>query len=153
MYIKIASFGALPERYSIAQLCQDNPQVSFPEEISIKTLARFGVYPLQATEPPAFNHATQNLVESVPVQEDDQWVQSWAVVPASEQEIADRLVAQAEFVRQQRNQYLDESDWTQVLDAPIDATERQVWSAYRQALRDVTAQSGFPWTIDWPTAP
>jgi len=52
--------------------------------------------------------------------------------------------------RQARNLLLTGSDWTQVADAPVDAA---AWALYRQALRDVTAQAGFPWTIDWPVAP
>jgi len=52
--------------------------------------------------------------------------------------------------RSKRNQLLNNSDWTQVADAPVD---KAVWATYRQALRDVTAQSGFPWTITWPDAP
>jgi hypothetical protein len=57
---------------------------------------------------------------------------------------------QAANVRQQRNEKLSASDWTQVADAPVD---QAAWAAYRQALRDITAQAGFPWTIDWPVAP
>jgi hypothetical protein len=57
---------------------------------------------------------------------------------------------QAKSVRTSRGDKLKECDWTQVADAPVD---QAVWAAYRQALRDVTAQQGFPWTIDWPTIP
>jgi len=45
---------------------------------------------------------------------------------------------------------LAQSDWTQVADAPVDAT---VWATYRQALRDITDQAGFPNDINWPTQP
>jgi hypothetical protein len=57
---------------------------------------------------------------------------------------------QAKSVRQQRGEKLKDSDWTQVADAPVD---KAAWAVYRQALRDVTQQSGFPWTITWPTQP
>jgi len=57
---------------------------------------------------------------------------------------------QAKSVRQQRTEKLKDSDWTQVADAPVD---QAAWATYRQSLRDVTAQSGFPWTVDWPTIP
>ena len=56
----------------------------------------------------------------------------------------------AAVIRNQRNTKLSESDWTQVADAPVDKT---AWATYRQALRDVTKQTGFPWTIDWPVNP
>jgi hypothetical protein len=57
---------------------------------------------------------------------------------------------QAKSVRQQRGEKLKDSDWTQVADAPVD---QAAWATYRQALRDVTGQQGFPWTITWPTQP
>ena len=56
----------------------------------------------------------------------------------------------ATSIRQERNTKLSESDWTQVADSPVD---KAVWATYRQALRDVTTQTGFPWTITWPDAP
>lgn len=49
-----------------------------------------------------------------------------------------------------RNKLLQESDWTQLTDSPADKAE---WAAYRQALRDITDQTGFPNSITWPTEP
>jgi hypothetical protein len=72
---------------------------------------------------------------------------------AAEQEVAYKAskdAEQAKSVRATRGEKLADSDWTQVADAPVD---KAVWATYRQALRDVTAQSGFPWTITWPDAP
>lgn len=56
----------------------------------------------------------------------------------------------AEQVRSRRDKLLDESDWTQMPDAPVD---KEVWSAYRQALRDIPQQSGFPFDVEWPEVP
>ena len=61
-----------------------------------------------------------------------------------------RDAEQAKSVRQLRNDKLKDSDWTQVADAPVNVA---TWATHRQALRDVTAQAGFPWTIVWPDAP
>ena len=44
-------------------------------------------------------------------------------------------------------------DWTQIPDAPLTAAQRAAWATYREALRDVPAQAGFPATINWPTKP
>ncbi|NBW17606.1 MAG: phage tail protein [Caulobacteraceae bacterium] len=63
---------------------------------------------------------------------------------------AQKDATQAESVRSQRTQLLKDSDWTQVADAPVDKT---AWAAYRQALRDVPSQAGFPWDIQWPVEP
>jgi len=58
--------------------------------------------------------------------------------------------ALASEARTMRNALLTESDWTQVADAPVGS---QAWATYRQALRDVPDQAGFPENIVWPVAP
>jgi hypothetical protein len=50
-------------------------------------------------------------------------------------------------VRTCRNALLTQSDWTQVEDAPVD---KAAWANYRQALRDITLQKGFPFNVDFP---
>jgi hypothetical protein len=57
---------------------------------------------------------------------------------------------QAANVRRTRTEMLKDCDWTQIADSTAD---KATWATYRQALRDITAQSGFPWTITWPTQP
>mgnify|MGYP000417879314 FL=1 len=59
----------------------------------------------------------------------------------------EQLAAQ---VRAERDRLLADSDWTQVPDAPVD---QAAWATYRQALRDVPQQAGFPSDINWPTTP
>jgi hypothetical protein len=72
---------------------------------------------------------------------------------AAEQDAAYRAQKdeeQAKAIRTERNKRLADCDWTQLTDAPVDAT---AWASYRQALRDVTAQAGFPWEVVWPEQP
>lgn len=61
-------------------------------------------------------------------------------------------IASAE-ARAQRDAALRSCDWTQVGDAPLTAEQRTAWSTYRQALRDLPAQPGFPQSIEWPKPP
>jgi len=73
--------------------------------------------------------------------------------PYTASEIADlqpSVEKLAADVRTMRNKLLSDSDWTQVLDAPVDQV---LWATYRQALRDVTQQEGFPQNVVWPVAP
>jgi hypothetical protein len=70
------------------------------------------------------------------------------VVACSDQEIYDYNASE---VRSKRDQLLRECDWTQYPDVP-EAT-RNLWTAYRQALRDISQQAGFPSTIVWPIGP
>ena len=58
----------------------------------------------------------------------------------------DRMAAQ---VRAERNAKLAATDWTQGADTPQATKDK--YAPYRQALRDVPAQSGFPNTVVWPT--
>lgn len=53
-------------------------------------------------------------------------------------------------VRIKRDKLLSDSDWTQVTDAPVDQV---AWATYRQELRDIPTQEGFPADITWPTKP
>lgn len=57
----------------------------------------------------------------------------------------------APTIRAQRTRLLYESDYTQLTDVPL--ANRAAWATYRQALRDVPAQGGFPENITWPTPP
>lgn len=59
----------------------------------------------------------------------------------------------AEEVRSVRNKLLEEIDWTQTIDAPISAKSRSVLRTYRQKLRDITEQDGFPYEVEWPVKP
>ena len=78
------------------------------------------------------------------------WFTKYSVADMDAEAIAATDAAQAKSIRDQRTQKLKDSDWTQLADSPVDKT---VWAAYRQALRDVPSQTGFPWEVQWPTQP
>ena len=60
---------------------------------------------------------------------------------------------QAENQRAERDKKLAACDWTQLADSPLTDEQKTAWGTYRQALRDVPAQDGFPWEITWPSEP
>ena len=68
------------------------------------------------------------------------------VIPPTTEQIA-------RIVRDQRDTLLVASDWTQTLDAPLTEIARTAWATYRQALRDLPEQAGFPTNIQWPISP
>ena len=55
--------------------------------------------------------------------------------------------------RNKRNALLAASDWTVLADAPLTTTQKTNWKNYRQALRDISTQAGFPNVIDRPVEP
>lgn len=112
----------------------------------------------QATGGTVYQYSQRDGVEQV----EGKWYTKYILGPvfadteessAAEQEAAYKAMKdaeQAKSVRTSRNDKLKDCDWTQIADSTAD---KAVWATYRQALRDVTAQAGFPWTIDWPTMP
>jgi hypothetical protein len=88
MYIKI--INTIPVKYTLSQLRKDNPQVSFPVNISNNLAEEFGVYPLQATPRPQIDYITQNCTEGTPQFINGSWAQTWVISDASQEEIAER---------------------------------------------------------------
>jgi hypothetical protein len=150
MYIKLTD--GVPENYTISQLIIDNPQVSFPTTIPDYTLAEYDVYPLVATEQPEVDY-TQNVTQGTPVEQDGEWIQVWVVTDATPEEIDQRTTDQASSVRSQRDSLLSNCDWIVIKSVEVEVPELEEWKEYRQALRDVPEQAGFPWDVVWPEAP
>lgn len=75
-------------------------------------------------------------------------------VERTEEKIAaDRVPLQASAVRAQRDKLLAATDWAVLPDSPLDGTSQTALKTYRQALRDVPQQDGFPNSISWPNMP
>jgi len=78
---------------------------------------------------------------------------AWAVETAPEEETGPETPSTPTkdiITRSERNELLSASDWTQVADSPVD---RNAWATYRQLLRNVPAQAGFPASVTWPVEP
>jgi hypothetical protein len=111
----------------------------------------------QATGGTVYQYSQRDGVEQI----DGKWYTKYILGPvfadteessAAEQEAAYKAMKdaeQAKAVREDRNRLLAETDWRY----RRDQTTTPEWDAYCQALRDITSQAGFPWTIDWPVAP
>jgi len=61
--------------------------------------------------------------------------------------------AQSQTIISQRNKLLYESDWTQIPNNPLTTEQQTAWATYRQELRDIPSQSGYPFNVIWPTPP
>lgn len=165
MQIRIKESGAI---MYIDEFRRLNSGTSFPQIISEETLNEFGADVVfegpQASGGDHYQYSQSAGVEQI----DGKWYTKYILGPvftdtpavgdrpaktAAENEAAYKATKDAEqatSMRQTRNNMLKESDWTQITDATVD---KQTWATYRQALRDVTSQVGFPWTITWPDAP
>lgn len=79
---------------------------------------------------------------------DGKWFTKYSVSDLDADGIAAKDAEQAKSVRAERNRLIAECDWTQLADAPVD---NLAWAVYRQELRDLPLQAGFPWEIKYPT--
>ena len=96
---------------------------------------------------------TKNISEGTPVLLEDGWTQVWNITDATPEEITKRTNNKGQEIRGERNKRLAECDWTQLIDAPLDPDAKLAWQLYREALRMVPQQTGFPWEINWPPKP
>lgn len=140
MLLKITN--GQPKAYSIGQLRGDNPNTSFPESPSVALLAEWGVYHYTVQGQPTYNNLTQKVSAAAFTEVDGAWTQGWEVsnLPAEDAE---------RNIRSQRDSLLSRTDWMALSDVAM----LPEWAVYRQALRDVTAQGGFPYSVIWPTEP
>lgn len=126
-----------------------HPNTSFPQQLTVELLDGFDADPvLNGAQPSASRYQTvaRDGVEEV----NGKWFTKFVLVDMDADAIAAVDAQAAASARAERNRKLAESDWTQLADAPVD---QAVWSAYRQALRDVPAQAGFPHDVTWPELP
>ena len=75
---------------------------------------------------------------------------------AAEQEAAYKAAKdaeQAKSVRTSRDSKLAETDWAVIKATETGTPMPEAIALERQALRDITEQAGFPWTVQWPTQP
>ena len=150
MQIRIRTSGAVMYEGEFRQL---HPSTSFPQQISEATLNDFGADVVfegpQASGGTVYQYSQAAGVEQL----DGKWYTKHILGPVftdAEQEAAYKAskdADQAKSVRASRTEKLKDCDWTQIADSSAD---KATWATYRQALRDIPAQAGFPWTITWP---
>lgn len=81
----------------------------------------------------------------------DQWQAKNDEMEAEKAEQSDEIAAAA--VREKRDKLIAETDYLLMPDYPISAENLESIKAYRQALRDVPQQDGFPLSVTWPEKP
>ena len=160
MYVKATNNTVDTYPYSVKQLRGDNPNVSFPKDMTAEQLAAWGVYPVTVAADPSYDSLTHKIEQAAePTLVNGAWLLSKTTVALTAEEIQNNSDAEAELVRGQRDTLLKNSDWVTVKAVDQNAADNlgiqvpQVWLVYRQALRDITAQDGFPYNVIWPTEP
>ncbi len=159
MEFRVRSSGELKSQGEIRKL---NPNVSLPKVWNENVYEALGIDPVNVTLQPSPSAAYKRVVRDGAEQDSGGfWRQKWIEqdmfsdteeATKSEQETAYQAkldADKAESVRFERDQKLKDTDWMGMSDVTMSAD----WATYRQALRDVPAQSGFPNSITWPDEP
>jgi hypothetical protein len=138
-----------------------NPNISMPRTWNQNVLDALNIEAvLEAPKPDAgpYQYVARNGV----VQDaKGNWVTAWEVREMfsddeegtkAEKEAAYQAgldATAAKSVRDERDRKLAETDWMALSDVTMSAE----MTTYRQALRDITAQEGFPHSVNWPVKP
>lgn len=149
MYAKINNGVVEKYPYTIGNLRKDYPNVSFPKIVNEETLNQYNMFKVQATEKPEQDYRKNYNVEVV--NQNNIWLEVWRETDATQEEIAERTNIQAAEIRNKRNDLLVSTDWTQGKD--IAEVVSSAWATYRDALRNIPQQPGFPWAVVWPQKP
>ena len=151
MYALITNGSVKQYPYTVGNLRRDNPNTSFSKAIPENVLAQYGVYSVVLEDEPSYNERLQSVEQNlIPELENNRWILKWSIIDKTATQIQEYDNNKASEARLERNFLLTSSDWTQLADAPVDKT---AWTTYRQALRDITEQDGFPNLIEWPVEP
>jgi len=146
MELRIRDTGAVMTESEFRSL---HPNTSFPQQLSVALLNEFGADPvLNGAQPTATRY--QIVVRDGVEEINGQWFTKFTANDIDADAIAALDAQQAASQRTERNRLIAVCDWTQVADSPVD---KEVWATYRQSLRDIPSQSGFPWDITWPVEP
>jgi len=152
MHVKLTNGNVDTYPYNVGQLRRENPNTSFPKKVPDEVLAEWGVYTVTVEDQSTYVERTQVCTRNAqPVLTNGVWAVGWTVTDKTAEEVQEYDDNVAASNRSTRDSLLSDSDWTQVADAPVDAT---AWATYRQALRDITTHANWPnlEDADWPTA-
>ena len=148
MQVRIRETGAVmyEAEFRAYQRANGGPTWGQTTEEILDSLGADVVFEGPQAQPTRYQVAFADGVEQV----DGKWYTKYSVNNMDVDAITAKDEEQAKSVRASRTEKLKDSDWTQVADSPVD---QAAWATYRQALRDITAQEGFPWDIEWPEQP
>lgn len=149
MYVKAINDVVDTFPYSINDLKTDNPNTSFPKNMTDEMLESWDVYSVFVEDQPAHTANQTVSLNDAPVLSGGVWSVGWTIRSWSQEELDET----AENIRERRDELLSSCDWTQIPDSPLSDEDKTVWQTYRQELRDITDQAGFPTDVTWPVIP
>jgi len=131
----------------------DENNYCYARRLDPERAAMLGVHKLKIVTPPYFDPATQKRVERDAILVDGVWTQVYAVEELTTEEAEARYNEWATKARSLRDGLLADTDWWVTKAAEVGEPLSEDKHNYRQALRDIPNQEGFPYNIEWPMKP
>jgi hypothetical protein len=111
MWAKVLNDVIIDYPYGFIELRRDNPDTSFPTEMSQEALGAWGIVPVEPRNPPDYNYITQNCTRVMPTLENGLWVETWEITAIDAQEAQSRRVEAVAVIESQRKAaYQEEAD-------------------------------------------
>jgi len=148
LYLKAIDNVVEQYPYSLGQLRKDNSNTSFPKQPSLAGLAEFDVYPVTEVTPTLADGEKLAKVWT-PTLVSGEWILPHQAVAKTEEDLATESDVAWANLREQRDKLLAETDWT----ASTDVTMTADMTTYRQALRDLPANTADVFNPVYPEKP
>ena len=132
-----------PKPYTEAAFRADNPHTVYGRVVPAKHLNAQDVYRVRTLGKPEEPTGMKAVKDNLPtLNEFNEWALGWALVALNEREARDL-----------RDKLLADSDWVVTKASEAGEPVDPAWATYRQALRDIPQQEGFPENVVWPEKP
>lgn len=146
MYILTHEGACIQYPYPVSQLLADNPQVSFPTEMTDDVLSEWGIHRVHVTELPAYDINSERVVEDTPILLDGAWHQAWKVIDLTPEELASKAAQLREEAKANRQAAVDAIVVTTLSGKQFDGDEI---SQTRMARAIVALQAAGAPSITW----
>jgi hypothetical protein len=142
MYVKVKEDGSTVYPYTLKDFRGENRSTSFPADIPEEMLNAHGVYLVDMGTIPDYDRMLYRHASSLVRISSTRWKLEHKIHKVEDEHASSRVL-------KKRNDMLAETDWC----ALSDVTMSDEMRSYRQALRDITKQDGFPFSVVWPEKP
>lgn len=129
------------------------PNTSFPKTWTPELVEELGLDPVFETPAPTTTIYQTAFKDGVEQDAKGNWVWKWTVSELDEETKAAKDAEAAKAVRSKRDNLIAETDWLVIKNLELNQNIPGVWEVYRQALRDIPQQAGFPHNVTWPVKP
>jgi hypothetical protein len=129
------------------------PNTSFPSQWTPALVEELGLDPVFESPTPTTTRYQTAYKDGVEQDSQGRWLWKWSISEMDDETKAAKDAEAAKAVRATRDGKLAECDWVVIKNLELNQNIPGVWEVYRQGLRDLPAQAGFPHDITWPEKP